>query len=79
LELGEIMMVILGYFVLVFFSIMLTFAWMVQAFDGLGAYNIGGVPNSLTKKFVILCFFALLVLLWIFVYEVKPFTVFVYL
>lgn len=52
-----------------------TLLYIVVALNGLGKYNIGGVPNSLMTKLIIIMAGIGIIMGWIAVIELAPFTV----
>jgi hypothetical protein len=52
-----------------------TFAWLIMAWDTLGKYNIGGVPNSLGGKVFTLILLLALCFLWKMTFESSPFSI----
>lgn len=60
------MMIIVGYTTLIY---------GIVALNGLGKYNIGGVPNKWYAKIIIVCLGVCVGLLWKFLFSIAPFTV----
>jgi hypothetical protein len=53
----------------------LSLAYLLVMFNGLGQYNIGGVPNSTKKKLVIVAGMFLFFYLWYTLFQHSPFSV----
>ena len=70
-------MAIFGWICLMVISLWPTFFMVVVSWDGLGTYNIGGVPNPLSTKLLIVVGWILLVGWWYFVVSLAPFTIMV--
>ena len=68
-------MATLGWLTLVVFSGFLSLVYAILAFNGLGAYTIGGVPNKTHKKALILGLGMLLVLWWLQVATWSPWSI----
>jgi len=68
-------MALFGWIVVAALSLLATVAYGFVAVMGLGRYNIGGAPNSLAKKAVIVAVGGALVLWWRMVAGWAPFAV----
>lgn len=69
------MMEIIGWLALAALLCSASSGWAALALNGLGKYNIGGVPNKLPTKLVLLVAGALLGYAWYALLSNSPFTV----
>lgn len=68
-------MAIIGFAALCLVMLWLSLFWLIMAWNGLGQYNIGGVPNSTLQKIGILLVGAGVTYLWSLLFASAPFTV----
>lgn len=68
-------MAIIGWLALVALMGSMSCGWLVLAFNGLGKYNIGGVPNRRTTKVLLLTLGAFLAYAWYVLGSNAPFTI----
>ena len=68
-------MAIIGFIVCGILLIYFSLAWAAVAFNTLGKYNIGGVPNTYKDKIFTLVLLCVLAFGWIALFENAPFTV----
>lgn len=68
-------MAIIGFIASLLLCLYVTLVWLLFAADTLGTYNIGGVPNSVVSKLVVLVLGALLYGGWVLLFEHAPFTI----
>lgn len=66
---------VIGWMVLVTFGLSCTGAWGMFAFNCLGQYNIGGVPNKIGAKIGVFVGLAVLALGWYWIAHIAPFTI----
>lgn len=64
---------VLGWLVVVFACAVVSVGWCINAFDGLGRYNIGGVPNSGFRKLRIGLAALFVLVAWCVVVAIAPF------
>lgn len=68
-------MAIIGWLTLCVILALGTAAWAGLAFNGLGRYNIGGVPNSPVAKVGILLLGGVVVYAWYSLFLAAPFSI----
>jgi len=68
-------MSIIGFIACFVLLIYFSLAWALVAFNTLGKYNIGGVPNTYKDRFLTLFILCVVVVLWIFLFDSSPFSV----
>lgn len=66
---------IIGFIATVGFFTWLTLAWCLIAFNTLGRYNIGGVPNTVKDKVLTIVLLAVLALGWSAIFKNSPFQI----
>ncbi len=66
---------VIGWLALAFVLGSATLAWLLTAFNGLGTWNIGGVPNTASTRVTILCVGAAIGYLWYELFANSPFTI----
>lgn len=71
----EVIMEILGWLVIVIFTAWISLIYLLVAFNCLGKYNIGGVPNKFWPKPLIISALIPLAMAWGKVWSLAPFTV----
>ena len=68
-------MAIIGWIVCVILSFGVSIFWGGVAWDALGKYNIGGVPNSLSLKVFVILAASIPILAWMATLRYAPFTI----
>jgi len=71
----ETLFSVVGFIFLVILLGLLSFGWLLMAWDGLGRWNIGGAHNSWLRRLVILFWGSVLGSLWYFLFTHMPFTI----
>ena len=67
------MFAIIGWLVVAAFLVQLSAGWGIMAMNGLGKYNIGGVPNKTSHKVFIWVAFVVLLYFWNLLILAAPF------
>lgn len=68
-------MAVIGWLALVVLLAGLTLGWALFALNGLGKFNIGGVPNKASQKLLLLILGALVGYAWYWLWISAPFKV----
>lgn len=68
-------MAILGWFVVLGLAVFCSLLFLLLCTQTLGKYNIGGVPTTLKDKSLTIFLGAVLIVGWIIVFKLSPFTV----
>lgn len=66
-------MAILGWLFLIMCCAFITFIYVFMAMNNLGTFNIGGVPNSTTKKVVTIIVGLIIGYAWYCLFAASPF------
>lgn len=65
-------MAIIGFLVSCLFLVKLSILSVLSLMNNLGKYNIGGSPNTITKKIVTIIFLLIVVFLWYELFQLFP-------
>jgi hypothetical protein len=68
------MLAAFGWAILVIIMVLVSAVWIVYAWNDLGQYNIGGVPNTTWDKIGVWFIFILVCFGWKLIYDISPFT-----
>lgn len=68
------MMAIFGWVVCLLILVCVSIATLFGAFNTLGMYNIGGVPNTVKDKLLTLMIIAIIVFLYVVLFQNAPFS-----
>ena len=71
----NVILTLIGWLTLVLITCFCTLGYIIFAFNGIGKYNIGGVPNHWSKKIKIVLFGIGFYFIWDFIFFIAPFKV----
>lgn len=69
------MLELIGWVTITVFALWVSVLWLLTAWNGLGRYNIGGVPNSIKDKLIVIVLAVAPAGMWWVVSTAAPFTI----
>ena len=68
-------MAIIGFITCCLLLSWFSLAWLLAAFNTLGKYNIGGVPNTVKDRILTLVLLCIVIFFWCLLFDAAPFSV----